>query len=134
MLYATFASVAVKHGLGAHFVEIPNEDKYWLSFWLDHGLTSTILSVSLSKTSFAVTLLRLVPKAWERYIIWFVIVSVNVVMTLVVILQYAQCRPIEKRWNPLLPGTCYDHHIIIYYSMFAGGKLAHALMSITDRF
>jgi hypothetical protein len=121
ILYAAFLTVAAKYGAGAYFVEIPAEHRYWLLYWLDHGLASMILSVSLSKTSFAVTLLRFAPQQWQKYVIWFVIVSVNIIMTLVVILQYAQCKPVEKRWNAMLPGTCYDHHIIIYYSMFVGG-------------
>ncbi|KAF2476833.1 uncharacterized protein BDR25DRAFT_208769 [Lindgomyces ingoldianus] len=123
-LYAVFLSISAKYGVGSHFLEIPKENIYWLLFWLDHGLTCTILSVSLSKTSFAVTLLRFAPRPWQRYMIWFVIGSLNVIMTLVVVLQYAQCNPVQKRWNALLPGTCYDHHIIIYYSMFAGSYSA----------
>jgi len=129
VLYSTFLSVAVKYGVGSHFLEIPKPHIYWLLFWLDHGLTCTILSVSLSKTSFAITLLRFAPQKWQRHTIWFVIISLNIVMTLVVVLQYAQCNPIEKRWDATLPGRCYDHHVIIYYSMFAGGTFTARLLT-----
>ncbi|KAF2679290.1 hypothetical protein K458DRAFT_314560 [Lentithecium fluviatile CBS 122367] len=124
VMYAAFLTVAARYGVGHHLLEIPPPYIYWMLFWLDHGLTCTILSVSLSKTSFAITLLRFAPRPWQRYMIWFVIISLNIIMTLVVILQYAQCDPIQKRWDATLAGKCYDHHIIIDYSMFAGAYSA----------
>ncbi|KAF2279817.1 uncharacterized protein EI97DRAFT_187630 [Westerdykella ornata] len=124
IMYIAFLTVSIRHGLGAHLVKVPPEHLYWLSYWLDHALTCTVFSLSLSKTSFALTLLRFAIEPWQRYLIWFFIVTCNLMMTITIILQYAHCRPIEKRWNPSLPGTCYDGMIIIRFAMAAGAYSA----------
>lgn len=78
----------------------------------DIGLTSniagtfSILAASLSKTSFAVTLLRIL-KGRTRYLVWFIIATINITMSLSALLGWVQCSPIEKVWRVTVPGTCW---------------------------
>ena len=83
-----------------------------------------IMAISLSKTSFAMTLLGLATKKWQFWLLWFSIISVNVIMGLDAIFQFTQCTPVEKTWDTELSGVCWDSYIVIYYSMFAGGMHA----------
>ncbi len=81
-----------------------------------------LISIPTSKTSFAVTLLRLVTRTWQRVAIWFFIISMNIVLWLDGIMLFAQCTPVEKNWDSDLPGSCWSHLVQDYYSVFAGGK------------
>ncbi|KAH7021215.1 uncharacterized protein B0I36DRAFT_252528 [Microdochium trichocladiopsis] len=49
----------------------------------------TLIGQSLTKTAFAVTLLRL-SKTWQRHLLWFCIVTMNSYMVVKVILQWAK--------------------------------------------
>ena len=75
-----------------------------------------------SKTSFAFTLLRLSNKAWQRYVIWFIIATLNITMGLVALFLFVQCTPVQKAWLINTPGQCWDSKITISFSIFAGGK------------
>jgi hypothetical protein len=63
-------------------------------------------AVAWSKTSFAVTLLRLI-QGRLRWLLWTVLITVNLFMGITGILVLASCSPIEKTWNPLIPGRCW---------------------------
>ncbi|KAL8366882.1 hypothetical protein RB595_005042 [Gaeumannomyces hyphopodioides] len=58
--------------------------------------TFTILGTVWSKTSFALTLLRIAEAKWLKIIIWSIIATINVTMTLTAILAFLQCNPTEK--------------------------------------
>jgi len=79
-----------------------------------------IIAVSTSKTSFAFTLLRLIVKPWQRFLIIFIVVSLNIIMWLCAAFLFLQCSPVEKAWLLETPGTCWNNRITIGYSIFAG--------------
>ena len=91
------------------------------------GLTGTIygifavLSASWSKTSFALTLIRLVD-GWMKWFLWFLIVSMNIIMNLVIVFSFIKCTPVEKGWQASVPGSCWNPLVATYYNIFAGGK------------
>jgi len=76
------------------------------------GLTSTvagtfsILAAVLSKTSFAITLLRIL-NGWMKGFVWFIIISVNIAMGLSALFGWVQCSPVAKVWQIDLPGSCW---------------------------
>lgn len=98
--------VNVRRGLGKHIYAIPPENL------ADIGLVSTldgtfsILAASLSKTAFAVTLLRIL-KDRTRYVVWFIIATINITMGLSALFGWVRCAPVEKVWRVTLPGTCW---------------------------
>ncbi|KAK4455262.1 hypothetical protein QBC34DRAFT_287961 [Podospora aff. communis PSN243] len=74
------------------------------------GLCSTTLAItsqSWSKTSFAITLLR-ISDGWLTWFLWAVIVSMNVLFGLGALFLWVGCSPLEKAWNPRVAGTCWD--------------------------
>ncbi|KAI6753954.1 hypothetical protein HG530_013130 [Fusarium avenaceum] len=89
------------------------------------GLTGTVfglfavLSASWSKTSFALTLIRLVD-GWMDWFLWFLIVSMNIIMNLVIVFSFIKCTPVERVWRSNIPGSCWNPHVATYYNIFAG--------------
>ncbi|EGO55031.1 hypothetical protein NEUTE1DRAFT_147678 [Neurospora tetrasperma FGSC 2508] len=80
--------------------------------------TFSILAALWSKTSFAITVLRIAQDDWIRYLIIFIMISVNLSLGVAVGLTWGQCDPIPKIWQPYLPGTCIDKSIQIHYNIF----------------
>ncbi|EWG55199.1 hypothetical protein FVEG_13238 [Fusarium verticillioides 7600] len=78
-----------------------------------------VLSASWSKTSFALTLIRLVD-GWMSWFLWFLIISTNIIMDLVIIFSFVKCTPAKKVWHSNLAGTCWNPMVATYYNIFAG--------------
>lgn len=80
-----------------------------------------ILAAMWSKTSFAITVLR-ISQGQTRYLIWFIIVSINAVLGFAALSTYIQCTPTEKLWMPFMKeGSCWPKQVIINYNIFAAG-------------
>ena len=122
LIYAALITVSVHYGIGKHRVDIHPGDEIPMNKFLFIGEFFTLIAIPMSKTSFAVTLLRLVARRWQKWFIWFVIVSMNVAMWMCGILLFVQCRPIEKNWDRKMEGSCWNSKVQDNYSVFAGGK------------
>ncbi|KAK2771248.1 hypothetical protein CKAH01_14397 [Colletotrichum kahawae] len=128
IITAILSSVNVSLGFGKHVFEINPVNFPAIGL---NGQVSSTVSISAavwSKTSFAMTLLRIEGKGWTRHLIWFAIVSMNLLMALNAMAGWVQCAPIEKNWHPDLPGKCWDPKVAAYYGVFAAGY--SALMDI----
>jgi hypothetical protein len=119
-----------KYGIGLHFedVDLKNISTYaWIS--ISAGFC-TILGTTWSKTSFAITLLRLSSSRWMRGIIWLIIISVNLVLGFAATVMWIQCWPVAKLANSDLPGSCWPAHVVQNYMTFASGTYL-AIANIT---
>ncbi|KAJ2989600.1 hypothetical protein NUW58_g3386 [Xylaria curta] len=103
----TSTSVAISLGWGKQPYDIP--PKHWPGILLALIISGmfSILAAAISKTSFALTLLR-ISNGWVKCVIWFSIVTVNVILSLSVIFNWVQCTPVEKNFNPIVPGRSPD--------------------------
>ena len=110
-----------KYGIGLHFkdVDVKNMSTY-ARISIGAGFC-TILGTTWSKTSFAITLLRLASSRWMRWFIWFIIISVNLVLGFAATVMWIQCWPVAKLWNPNLPGSCWPASAVQNYMTFASG-------------
>ena len=52
----------------------------------------------------------------------FVAVTVLITKLLSGIFIFVSCRPVQKRWNPLVKGTCWDINVLCRYWSFSGGE------------
>jgi hypothetical protein len=84
------------------------------------GFAST-LAAAWSKTSWAVTLLR-ISDGWTKMLIWFFIITVNLVLGVNGLIMWIQCWPLNKVWQPLTHGTCWPKAIVVDYNYVAAGK------------
>ncbi len=119
--------VSTKYGIGNHMVDILPDDLSTAVKVLYAGEFFAIIAVAISKTSFAVTLLRLSSQAWQRHVLWFIIGSLNLVMWLCALFQYLQCSPVNKLWDFTVPGKCWDPMVQIRYAIFAGCEFCRLL-------
>ncbi|KAI3324147.1 hypothetical protein HD806DRAFT_543548 [Xylariaceae sp. AK1471] len=111
-------SVAISLGWGKEPYDIlPNEWPPILLALLISGLFS-LTAAALSKTSFALTLLR-ISNGWVKAAVWFAIFTINVAMGLSALFNWVQCTPVSKSFNFFLPGSCWPRSTLIAYNAFA---------------
>jgi len=125
MLHAAYCGVVITgtaFGLGNHIDTVSQKNLVVSLKLLYIGNWFVIWAISLSKTSFAMTLMALVVKKSHIWLLWACIISLNVIMGLDAIFQFTQCTPVERTWDLQVEGTCWDTRIVIDYTIFAGGK------------
>ncbi|KAL1904987.1 hypothetical protein Sste5344_009241 [Sporothrix stenoceras] len=87
--------------------------------------TFSILGAVWSKTSFALTLLRLLSNHPRlRILLWIGIISMNIAMGLNAVFLWVRCMPLVKTWDPSVPGTCWAPQVYPIYGIFAAGYSA----------
>jgi hypothetical protein len=81
-----------------------------------------IIGCVLSKTSFAITLLRTVTRVWMKALLWFIIITMNAIMWLCAVCYLAQCKPAAALWNTKLMATakCWPTFIFENIALTAG--------------
>jgi hypothetical protein len=119
-------SVCVHYGLGLHDSQIPSENVFPLSKASYASGFCSIISLAWSKTSFSLTLLR-ITSGWTKWVVWFTIVTVNLVLGVNAAFQWLRCWPIAKAWDWNLEGTCVNESVVEVYQTFAAGRLARGL-------
>jgi hypothetical protein len=122
--YAAVCHVAANLGLGQHLgivQEHPN-NLIQVALLCNIGETLAIMACTLGKTSFAVTLLRIVVHRWMVALLWFVIVTMNVVNILAALFVFLQCKDPRHLWNQAIPSECWPADVFTNFSLFVGGK------------
>jgi hypothetical protein len=114
-------TVAVGYGHGKHFYMILPENINPLAISGLISVTFAIVSQAWSKTSFALTLLR-ISEGWMRWFIWFAIISINILMGLGALFFWVSCSPLERAWKPLTPGTCWSPDFTVIYGIIVSGE------------
>jgi hypothetical protein len=115
--------MAANLGLGQHLEivqEHPN-NLIQVALLCNIGESLAILACTLGKTSFAVTLLRIVVHRWMVVSLWFVIVTMNVVNILAALFVFLQCKDPRHLWNQMIPSECWPSDVFTNFSLFVGG-------------
>jgi len=113
--------VLVSFGVGKHVWELSIEDIFKLAPLGNINAFLTILGSAWSKTSFALTLLRL-PIGNLRYFVWFIIVSMNLLLYISAASLWFGCRP-PAPGQPAAT-NCLPVDLVLWYGVIAGGMLA----------
>lgn len=80
------------------------------------------VALGLTKTSFAVTLLR-ISVGWQVYLIWFLVASMNTQFVVHIVLTWrATCGDPAAAETPHLPGPCWATESAIALGLFGGCK------------
>jgi len=104
---------------GAHAWDYPFFDLVSLIPITASAGVFSICGAIWSKTSFAVTLLRLTD-GWMKWVLWFIIISMNLAMGISAVLPFVMCTPVQKSWTPtMIEGSCLDFKILIDYDIFS---------------
>ena len=116
---------SVRNGIGLHPGEI-GIDKVVENVLLGCIIgTLTIAGAIWSKTSWALTMLRLTD-GWYKAFVWFALISVNVYMGVGALWVWVTCTPIQKSWNPFLPGHCWPAEFFIIWGIVGGSPYNHS--------
>lgn len=87
------------------------------------SVTFAIIGQSLSKVSFGLTLLA-ISEGWIRWFIRVAILLINILFGLGALLLWVGCSPVQKTWDPVVPGTCWNPrfhvNLAIFVSAFSG--------------
>lgn len=81
---------------------------------------AALLTAAWSKTSFALTLLR-ISNGKIKTFLWFVMITVNAVLAVSAAFQWVQCWPLQRLWDFRVAGVCWPK-AVIYYDTAAAGK------------
>jgi hypothetical protein len=114
-------SYCVSLGLGKHTWDVDPRNFVLLLRASNVTATLSIIASIWSKTSFALTVLRLAD-GWLRRLVWFLIASINVAMGVTALLAWIHCTPLEKLWDSQAEGTCWPREIVQYYNFFSAGS------------
>jgi hypothetical protein len=115
------ATYATRVGLGKHDGSVV--DQAPLQLMIVVATTFSVLGAAWSKTSFALTLLR-ITKGLLFWMIWAVIISLNIVLTFNAILQFIWCTPARAAWDSMVSHRCWKRTIVIDYTIFAAAYSA----------
>ncbi|KAI0408372.1 hypothetical protein F4802DRAFT_409759 [Xylaria palmicola] len=110
-------SIAISLGWGQQIYDLPVENFPYILVALYISGAFSILAAALSKSSFALTLLR-ISNGWVRYVVWFAMITINIVMSLSIIFNFVQCTPVEKNFNVFIPGSCWPRRTLSGYNIF----------------
>ncbi|CAK7200615.1 hypothetical protein SEUCBS139899_003313 [Sporothrix eucalyptigena] len=83
------------------------------------AITFGICAQAWSKTSWAITLLRITSGRRLRGFMWFALVSMNLFFAGPAFGYWLQCQPVAKAWQPLLPGSCWKPEVGIVLGIVA---------------
>ncbi len=114
-------SVAVGEGYGRPFDKVDRDNISTMTILNYASGFMLLLSAAWSKSSFAVTLLR-ISVGWIKRLIWFVLVTTNAFIGVSAAFQWTQCWPPEKMWKPEIEGTCWPKTTLITYNTFSAGE------------
>ncbi|KAL2194023.1 hypothetical protein P885DRAFT_43908 [Corynascus similis CBS 632.67] len=112
-----FISASITLGLGRPLTQFNFANLGDFLLFSNFAGSFSILAALWSKTSFAVTVLR-ISTGWIRAFVWFIIITVNACLGVAIAITWAQCMPIEKVWHPYLEGTCWPKIVQIRYNIF----------------
>lgn len=111
-------------GVGKHIAEVDPANLPMLHVLNRVGSTFAIVGCALTKTSWALTMIRIVRATRDcmRVLVWCLLVSVNVLMDVGVILNFLQCDDTGLTGNPS-EMWCWTNVIAAEYNIFSAGKL-----------
>ncbi|KAK4156797.1 putative integral membrane protein [Chaetomidium leptoderma] len=116
-------------GFGLHDYQVPLENLVTFGIQSNISGFASVIAVACSKTSFAITLLRLTD-GWMKWFIIGLIVILNITQYTSAVFFWVSCNPPAKTWNPMLPGECWPVSFTINFSLFVGSCSAFCDFSL----
>ncbi len=116
-MYIVISIYTTRYGLGEHFANLDPTLLPNALYLIPIAQFFAVISVSVSKTSFILTLLRLVNKTWQKAALWFMLATINGSMLSIAIVQFYQCGAVPT-------AGCVNGDAVIALGVFAAGYSA----------
>ena len=116
LVFVVISIYCTKFGLGKHIMEADMTQLPQLLYLLPIGQFFAVVSVAVSKSSFILTLLRLVTVTWQKGALWFMFATINASMLSIAIVQFYQCAPGQQ--------NCVSSDTVIALGVFAAAYSA----------
>ena len=117
----TYASIT--YGVGRHVIYVPPlrlEYAAKLNFIAE---ILEVLDLYLVKASLAILVLRMKPRPLFRWMMYGCLVLLTAVNLGAVIVELAQCRPIQLNWNKALGrGSCWSGRVLLVSAYLVSGR------------
>ncbi|KAI0828418.1 hypothetical protein F5Y06DRAFT_302273 [Hypoxylon sp. FL0890] len=117
IISCTLVSVNIAAGLGKHEKNVNPQTFNTLGVRTVVAGALYAVSSAWSKTSFAITLLRIATPRL-RIVIWFLMITMNIFMYTTAVLGFVACSPMEKQWGQAVEGECWPTEIMLPIAMF----------------
>jgi hypothetical protein len=134
LISAATTSVCVSLGYGRNSYDMPAESITTMQFVAVFAGFFSVLAAAWSKTSFALTLLRLCQGWLLRTAIWFIILTVNAILGTAMLFMWIKCRPFAKIWDTALEGWCVDPAKIVTLYQWSAGEFNRKLNRGRERY
>ncbi|KAG5948919.1 hypothetical protein E4U53_006105 [Claviceps sorghi] len=124
--YAAVLTVAADKGLGRHMAYVLQNPENVIDVALMSFVSQpfVIMSCALGKTSFALTLLRVAAQRWAVVLLWFIMISMNVLHIIICFFVFLRCEDPRHLWNPAIPSKCWPAAVFDDISLFIGSYSA----------
>ncbi|KAK6823596.1 hypothetical protein PG995_006455 [Apiospora arundinis] len=125
VIFIVLSIYTTTFGLGQHLdasfdmTKLPK-----LLFWLPVGQFFAVWAVAVSKSSFIITLLRLVEVTWHKWALWFMMITILLSMGSISIVQFYQCATPDQT-------NCVPGDSVIGLGVYAAGYSAVMDLALT---
>ncbi|KAH9909974.1 hypothetical protein F4778DRAFT_775883 [Xylariomycetidae sp. FL2044] len=119
LIQTSLVQKAISMGFGMHLTDViatQPQNIVYIALYGAIGLNFAVLSINLSRVSFAITLLKLTNGWWKRFV-WFSIVSLVVLAIPAIVLSWTSCVPFAKSFDDAIPGRCISKQISLVYGI-----------------
>ncbi|TLD15209.1 hypothetical protein PspLS_10784 [Pyricularia sp. CBS 133598] len=110
-------SIMIANGFGMPGKYIDAEHSYRVGLGGLVAGTMMILATTGSKTSFILTLVRISTGQQLTVALFIAAVSMNLFHVATIVIQWTQCRPLEKTWHRIPSGSCLPSRVNLGMAM-----------------
>ncbi|KAL2793286.1 hypothetical protein BJX66DRAFT_306446 [Aspergillus keveii] len=132
ILYTIFVTIASVYGLGRLAADIGNMDIYFEAVKYEiFSQFAGIMLIGVGKCAVGMFLLRIIRNKIQIAFIYVCLVITVIITLFASIVVIVQCSPVERSWNPTVPGTCWINFSNVGYtvgSWFVAMDFAFAIL------
>ncbi|KAL5120372.1 hypothetical protein ACEQ8H_001662 [Pleosporales sp. CAS-2024a] len=119
--------LTINLGFGKHALDIDFSHLEPITLYGATGLSISTFAITLSKISFAVTLIRFTEN-WARWYVYFAMATLAIFAIPAAVTPWTQCKPLAKTFLDILPGTCINKEPAIQYARFQADDAYHTVI------
>ena len=121
-------AAATHNGLGQHLVYLEPKHAILVAKWNRIGQMPWVISNMFIKLSISVFLYRIFATKSSSKRALYPIIVLNIIGNLASFTTIlSQCTPVDKLWNPSIPGKCWDANIQLDIGIFQGCKSLNSI-------